>query len=148
MGLPRLYSSVRMRHIVEAKIRLCTLFLHQSVVSLSSPTATVACGTPEAHNGDGSFTGWLDHFKCVAALNKWKDDNKILWLCRRLTGKAGSGGKGRPSSSSWSWSVKIAMMAWWWGCASALSWTAGTRCMQPNFPLDRRRRVNPGPIWG
>ena len=29
----------------------------------------------------------LDHYKCVAPLNKWKDDNKILWLQVRLMGR-------------------------------------------------------------
>ena len=36
--------------------------------------------TPEAYNGEGSFTDWLDHFESVATLNKWKDDDKVLWL--------------------------------------------------------------------
>ena len=43
--------------------------------------------TPGASNSNGSFTDWFDH-KCVAALNKWKDDNKILWLQVQLMGKA------------------------------------------------------------
>ena len=43
---------------------------------------------PEAYNGEGNFTDWVDHFENVAALNKWKEEEKVLWLCVRLTGKA------------------------------------------------------------
>ena len=44
--------------------------------------------TPRASNSNGSFTDWFDHNKCVAAMNKCKDGNKILWLQVRLMGKA------------------------------------------------------------
>ena len=74
--------------VVEAKIWLCILFL-QSVVSLSGSTVIYsgAVGqmsklvvTPGASKSNGRFTNWFDHYKCAAALNKCKDDNKILWL--------------------------------------------------------------------
>ena len=34
--------------------------------------------TPGASNSNGRFTNWFDHYKCVAAMNKCKDGNKIL----------------------------------------------------------------------
>ena len=43
---------------------------------------------PEIFNGDGSFTDWICHFENASAVNGWSDDNKILWLQIRLTGKA------------------------------------------------------------
>ena len=43
--------------------------------------------SPEPFNGEGSFTDWLDHFEGVARLNKWKEEEKVLWLRVRLTGK-------------------------------------------------------------
>ena len=54
--------------------------------------------TPEAYNGEGSFTDWLDHFESVATLNKWKDDDKVLWLRVRLTGKAQTALKQLPAA--------------------------------------------------
>ena len=54
--------------------------------------------TPEAYNGEGSFTDWLDHFESVATLNKWKEDDKVLWLRVRLTGKVQTAFKQLPAS--------------------------------------------------
>ena len=62
--------------------------------------------TPEAYNGKGSFTDWLDHFKSVATLNKWKDDDKVLWLQVRLTGKAQTAFKQLQAA------VKVATTTW------------------------------------
>ena len=36
--------------------------------------------TPEPFSGKGSFTEWLQHFEGVAAINKWDDTSKLLWL--------------------------------------------------------------------
>ena len=40
----------------------------------------------EACNGEGNFTNWLENFKGVAQLNKWKE--KTMWLQVRLTRRA------------------------------------------------------------
>ena len=53
---------------------------------------------PEAYNGEGSFTDWLDHFEGIAALNKWKEEEKTLWLRVRLTGKAQTAFKQLPAA--------------------------------------------------
>ena len=52
------------------------------VSQMSKPVVTT--GAP---NSNGSFTDWFDHNKCVAAMNKCKDGNQILWLQVRLLGK-------------------------------------------------------------
>ena len=44
--------------------------------------------TPEPFSGKGSFTEWLQHFEGVAAINKWDDAAKLLWLRVRLVGTA------------------------------------------------------------
>lgn len=43
---------------------------------------------PEVFDGQMSFDEWVSHFENVAAVNGWNDDNKLLWLKVRLTGKA------------------------------------------------------------
>ena len=43
---------------------------------------------PKAYNGEGNFTDWGNHFESVAALNKWNEEEQILWLHVCLTGKA------------------------------------------------------------
>ena len=40
--------------------------------------------TPEPFSGKGSFTEWLQHFEGVAAINRWDDAAKLLWLRVRL----------------------------------------------------------------
>lgn len=42
--------------------------------------------TPESFSGKGSFSEWLQHFEGVAAINKWDDAAKLLWLRIRLVG--------------------------------------------------------------
>ena len=42
----------------------------------------------ESYSGEGSWTDWQDHFINVATINGWDDDNKLLWLRVKLTGKA------------------------------------------------------------
>jgi len=42
----------------------------------------------EIFDGDGNFTDWIFHFESVSAINGWSDEDKILWLRVRLTGKA------------------------------------------------------------
>ena len=43
---------------------------------------------PVIFDGDGSFTDWICHCESVSAVNGWSDNNKILLLQVRLTGKA------------------------------------------------------------
>ena len=43
---------------------------------------------PEIFDGDGNFTDWICHFESVSAVNGWSDEDKLLWLRVRLTGKA------------------------------------------------------------
>ena len=33
---------------------------------------------PEPFSGESSWSDWLDHFESVAAVNKWKDEEKLL----------------------------------------------------------------------
>ena len=42
---------------------------------------------PEIFTGEGNFDDWISHFESVAAVNKWSDGEKLLWLKVRLTGK-------------------------------------------------------------
>ena len=44
--------------------------------------------TSESFSGKGSFSDWLQHFEGVAAINKWEDAAKLLWLRLRLVGAA------------------------------------------------------------
>ena len=44
--------------------------------------------TPESFSGKGSFSEWLQHFEGVAAITKWDDAAKLLWLRVRLVGAA------------------------------------------------------------
>ena len=45
---------------------------------------------PEPYSGEsGSWDDWIDHFECIAEVNKWATgEEKLKWLCVRLTGKA------------------------------------------------------------
>ena len=51
-------------------------------------TATRPLVLPEKFNGTGNFNKWISHFEGIAAINKWTDDDKGLWLKVRLTDKA------------------------------------------------------------
>ena len=44
--------------------------------------------SPDTFNSEDSFNSWIDHFEGVTSLNKWSNDNKLLWLQIRLTGRA------------------------------------------------------------
>ena len=41
---------------------------------------------PELFSGVGSWEDWIDHFESAAAVNKWEDADKLLWLRTRMTG--------------------------------------------------------------
>ena len=43
---------------------------------------------PGTFTGDNDFDHWISHFESVSSMNKWTDDDKLLWLQVRLTGKA------------------------------------------------------------
>ena len=43
---------------------------------------------PEIFDGDESFTEWICHFESVSDVNGWSDEDKLLWIRVRLTGKA------------------------------------------------------------
>ena len=45
---------------------------------------------PEPYSGEsGSWDDWIDHFECIAEVNKWATgEEKLKWLRVRLTGKA------------------------------------------------------------
>ena len=51
-------------------------------------TATGPLVLPVKFNGTGNFNEWISHFEGIAAINKWTDDDKGLWLKVRLTDKA------------------------------------------------------------
>ena len=44
--------------------------------------------TLEPFSGTGTFSEWIEHFEAVAAINKWDDEAKLLWLRVRLVGGA------------------------------------------------------------
>ena len=60
--------------------------------------------TPEPFSGTGSFTEWLQHFEGVAAINKWDDATKLLWVRVRLVGSAQTAYGRLPASARASYS--------------------------------------------
>ena len=44
--------------------------------------------TPDPFSGTGMFSEWIEHFEAVAAINKWDEAAKLLWLRVRLVGGA------------------------------------------------------------
>ena len=51
-------------------------------------TATRPLVLLEKFNGTGNFNEWISHFEGIAAINKWTDNAKSLWLKVWLTDKA------------------------------------------------------------
>ena len=43
---------------------------------------------PEKFDGTGNYEEWISHFKSIAAINKWGEEEKSLWIQVRLTEKA------------------------------------------------------------
>ena len=43
---------------------------------------------PETFNGEGDWNDWQEHFESVAAVNRWQEQDKLLWLRVRLVGRA------------------------------------------------------------
>lgn len=44
--------------------------------------------TPKPFSGTSSFSEWMEYFEAVAAIIKWDDPTKLLWLSVRLVGEA------------------------------------------------------------
>lgn len=59
--------------------------------------ATKPLIVPEPFTGDGSWDEWIDHFESAAAVNKWEDADKLLWLRVRLTSRAQKAYKNLPT---------------------------------------------------
>ena len=45
---------------------------------------------PIAFRGGGDFVDWISHSESVSAINKWTDEEKLLWLYIRKTREAHS----------------------------------------------------------
>ena len=43
---------------------------------------------PEVFSGEGDFDEWISHFESISAVNRWTDNENLLWICVRLIGKA------------------------------------------------------------
>ena len=54
----------------------------------TAPTSQRPLITPEPFSGTGMFSEWIEHFEAVAAINKWDEAAKLLWLRVRLVGGA------------------------------------------------------------
>ena len=54
---------------------------------------------PEPYNGEGDWSGWAEHFESVAAVNGWKELEKLLWLRVRLVGRAATALKRIPDGA-------------------------------------------------
>ena len=39
-------------------------------------------------SGEGSYEDWIDQFESMAEINHWNDEQKLMWLKVRLTGRA------------------------------------------------------------
>ena len=44
--------------------------------------------TPEPFSGEQSWEDWIDQFERIASINGWNDEQKLIWLKVRLTGRA------------------------------------------------------------
>lgn len=43
---------------------------------------------PEPFSGEGNVDEWIDHFENVSAVNRWSNEEQLLWLRVRLIGRA------------------------------------------------------------
>ena len=60
--------------------------------------------TPEPFSGTGTFSEWIEHFEAVAAINKWDEEAKLLWLRVYLVGGAQTAYSHLPTSAKASYS--------------------------------------------
>ena len=51
---------------------------------------------PEPYNGESSWTDWYEPFESMAAVNRWKNEEKLLWLRVRLVDRAATAFKTIP----------------------------------------------------
>ena len=61
--------------------------------------ATKPLIVPEPFSGEGSWEDWIDHFESAAAVNKWENADKLLWLRVRMTGRAQKAYKNLPEAT-------------------------------------------------
>ena len=59
-----------------------------SPVEVGCQSITHPLVLPEKFDGTGNFAEWINHFESIAALNKWSEEEKTLWIRVRLTEKA------------------------------------------------------------
>ena len=59
-----------------------------SATTTTTPASQRLLITPEPFSETGTFSEWIEHFEAVAAINKWDDAAKLLWLHVRLVGGA------------------------------------------------------------
>ena len=43
---------------------------------------------PECFSGEECYEDWIDQFESIAEINHWNDEQKLMWLKVRLTGRA------------------------------------------------------------
>ena len=43
---------------------------------------------PDYYNGNDNFNTWVSHFECVSEINRWTEEEKLLWVCISLKRKA------------------------------------------------------------
>ena len=44
--------------------------------------------TPEPFSGEQPWEDWIDQFESITTINGWNDEQKLIWLKVRLTGRA------------------------------------------------------------
>jgi len=43
---------------------------------------------PDCYDGNNNFDTWVSHFEYISEINGWTDDQKLLWVCISLKGRA------------------------------------------------------------
>ena len=76
---------------------------------------------PDMFTGDDNFDHWISHFESVSTVNKWTDDDKLLWLRVRLTGR---------HSGTWSTVSR-----------EPRSYTTVKKALQERFELESKRML-------
>lgn len=66
--------------------------------------------TPEAFNGEGSWTEWYFHFKNVVEINDWNEDSQLKWLKVRLTGRAQTAFQRLPAATQTNFNDAVAAL--------------------------------------
>ena len=97
---------------------------------------------PDTFSGDGKFDDWKEHFENVAAVNSWTDDEKLLWLKVRLTGKAQKAFKRLGDADRVDYKKAMKALLERFEPASNIS----VNCMLPSFKSAERRKPRAGQI--